>query len=83
VKVLANAVATELIKTLDDGQATVDEHLADQFLIYMAMLDTELIIRVKELSSRHARTNKDVLEQILCASGDNWPGFKDEGRQIT
>ncbi len=60
---LGEGCAEDLMDTLS-SKATVDDHMADQILIYMALAG-EGSRMVAEQLSRHAETNMWVIEQML------------------
>lgn len=60
---LGEACAVDLLDTLK-MDATVDEHMLDQILPYMAMAEKECRIAAEEITA-HAETNMWAIEQIL------------------
>ena len=60
---LAENCATDLRETLSSG-ATVDEHMLDQILPYMALAEGRSTVLTDELSE-HAKTNMWVIERLL------------------
>jgi RNA 3'-phosphate cyclase len=62
-EVLGESCATDLIETLKSG-ATVDEHMLDQMLPYMAVAEGRSTVLTDELTD-HAKTNIWVIEKFL------------------
>jgi len=60
---LGEGCAEDLIETLRSG-ATVDEHMLDQVLLYMAFAEKGSMVLAQELTA-HAETNIWVIEQFL------------------
>lgn len=60
---LGEDCALELIETIGTG-ATVDEHMLDQILPYMALANGKSAVLAEELT-QHARTNMWVIEKFL------------------
>jgi RNA 3'-phosphate cyclase len=60
---LGESCAEDLIETLKSG-ATVDEHMLDQVLLYMAVAEKGSRVITQELTG-HAETNIWVIEQFL------------------
>ena len=60
---LGETCATDLAETMRSG-ATVDEHMLDQILPYMALAKEESVILAEELTG-HAETNMWVVERFL------------------
>lgn len=60
---LGESCAEDLLETLKSG-ATVDEHMMDQVLLYMAVAEKGSRVTAEELT-RHAETNIWVIEQFL------------------
>ncbi len=60
---LGEGCAEDLLDTLKSG-ATVDEHMLDQVLLYMAFAEKGSTVMAEELT-RHAETNIWVIEQFL------------------
>lgn len=55
--------AMQILQTIDSG-ATVDKHLSDQLLIFMALAEGQSAITAPELTD-HARTNICVIQNFL------------------
>lgn len=62
-EVLGEDCATGLLETIGSG-ATVDEHMLDQILPYMALAGEGSVVLAEELTN-HARTNIWVIEMFL------------------
>jgi RNA 3'-phosphate cyclase len=62
-EVLGEDCAADLLETIGSG-ATVDEHMLDQILPYMALAGTGSTVLTEELTN-HARTNIWVIEKFL------------------
>lgn len=62
-EVLGEDCAADLLETIGSG-ATVDEHMLDQILPYMALAGSGSIVLAEELTN-HARTNIWVIERFL------------------
>ncbi len=62
-EVLGEDCAADLLETIGPG-ATVDEHMLDQILPYMALAGTGSTVLAEELTN-HARTNIWVVEKFL------------------
>ncbi len=60
---LGETCAEDLLETIGSG-ATVDEHMLDQILPYMALAGAGCIVIAEELTN-HARTNMWVIERFL------------------
>ncbi len=60
---LGESCAADLVETVDSG-ASVDEHMLDQILPYMALANGSSSILAEEVSE-HAKTNMLVIEQLL------------------
>jgi RNA 3'-terminal phosphate cyclase (ATP) len=60
---LGEGCAEDLIETLRSG-ATVDDHMLDQILLYMAFAESGSKVLAEELTG-HAETNTWVIEQFL------------------
>jgi RNA 3'-terminal phosphate cyclase len=60
---LGEGCAENLLETLESN-ATVDEHMLDQILPYMAVADGTSTIMTEEVTG-HADTNLWVIERIL------------------
>jgi RNA 3'-phosphate cyclase len=60
---LGEDCAANLIETVRSG-ATVDEHMLDQILPYLALADGQSIVVAEELTM-HAETNMRVIEKLL------------------
>jgi len=60
---LGESCAEDLVETIDAG-ASVDEHMLDQILPYMALAKGGSSVLAEEVSE-HARTNMLVIEQLL------------------
>lgn len=61
---VAEAAVTELLAFVDDPDAAVDEHLADQLLLPMALAHGQSSFTTHRLT-RHTRTNADLLRHWL------------------
>jgi RNA 3'-terminal phosphate cyclase len=60
---LGESCAEDLVETVDSG-ASVDEHMLDQILPYMALAKGGSSVLTEEVSG-HAKTNMLVIEQLL------------------
>ncbi len=60
---LGEDCASNLAETIHSG-ATVDEHMLDQILPYLALADGQSAVRAEELT-RHAETNMQIIEKFL------------------
>jgi RNA 3'-terminal phosphate cyclase (ATP) len=63
---VAEVAVADLAAFLDNG-AAVDEHLADQLLIPMALAEGKSILTTSQLT-QHTLTNSDLLRQWLDVS---------------
>jgi len=61
---LGENCASDLIETLRSG-ATVDDHMLDQILPYLALADGQSVVLAEELT-QHAETNMRVIEKFLA-----------------
>lgn len=62
-EVLGENCASDLVETMDSG-ATVDEHMLDQIIPYMALAGPGCIVLAEEMTG-HAETNLWVTEKFL------------------
>lgn len=62
-EILGEGCAEDLVETIRSG-ATVDEHMLDQVLLYMAFAESGSRVLAEELT-RHAETNIWAIEQFL------------------
>ena len=60
---LGEGCASDLMETIKSG-ATVDSHMLDQILPYMALADGSSVVLAEELTG-HASTNMHVVERLL------------------
>ena len=60
---LGENCALDLVETVDSG-ATVDEHMLDQVLPYMALAEGNSVVLAEEMTA-HAGTNISVIEKFL------------------
>ncbi len=60
---LGEDCASGLLETIRSG-ATVDEHMLDQILPYLALAEGQSVIRAEELTP-HAETNMRIIERFL------------------
>jgi len=60
---LGEDCASSLIETIRSG-ATVDEHMLDQILPYLALADGQSIVLAEEIT-QHAETNMRIIERFL------------------
>jgi RNA 3'-phosphate cyclase len=72
---VAEEAVNKLMETIGSG-ATVDEHMSDQLLPYMALSGEECVVTAPSLTM-HAKTNMHILEKFLAvvfgteAAGDS------------
>jgi len=76
-EIVAHECVEELLAEGRDG-ATVDRHLADQILPYLALASGPSEVMVREVTE-HARTNMAVIERLVGARFD----VKDAGKGLT
>ena len=62
-EVIGETTARDLVEVLESG-ATVDEHMLDQVLPYMALAEGSSVVMAEEMT-QHAQTNIWVIEKFL------------------